>query len=97
MTPAANLVVLAPDMQLNAFVTHLMDDAEQAAAMPVVREGQLVGLIDPEELIDVLDLEDEFGVFARRPSVAASTRPAPRAHLPMLRENEAAQQQAVGR
>jgi CBS domain-containing protein len=96
MPPAANLVVLEPDTPLNAFVARLMDDAEQAAVLPVLRDGKLVGLIDSEELIDVLELEDEFGVFARRPPTAAGVAPAGRAHIPVLRENDTTLQRAAG-
>jgi hypothetical protein len=33
--------------------------------LPVVQEGRLIGLIDVEELLAILELEDEFGLFER--------------------------------
>jgi hypothetical protein len=41
------------------------DDRQEPAPLPVVQEGRLVGLIDPAEMTEFLDLEDEFGLVPR--------------------------------
>lgn len=70
MAPAEDLILLTPETPLSEFVPHFVHDAEQSVVLPVVRDGRLVGLINADELIDVIDLEDEFGLFAPQVSAA---------------------------
>ncbi len=34
--------------------------------LPVVQDGRLLGVIDSEEMLAILEIEDEFGLFERR-------------------------------
>jgi Mg/Co/Ni transporter MgtE len=37
----------------------------QSLPVPVVQSGRLLGLVDAEEILAILELEDEFGLFER--------------------------------
>jgi hypothetical protein len=85
MTPAAELDIMAPDTPLSLLIPRLVHPAQgQQLPLPVVREGRLLGLVDAEELLAILDLEDEFGLFAHgiparsRDETAAQGQASPR-------------------
>jgi Zn-dependent protease len=64
MMPAADLDLIAPTTPVSRLISRLADAAiGPHAALPVVQEGRLVGLIKVEEMLAFLDLEDEFGLF----------------------------------
>jgi Zn-dependent protease len=67
MVPAQSLDIIAPATPLSLLIPRLADLASNPEAMPipVVQEGRLIGLIDAEELLAILELEDEFGLFER--------------------------------
>jgi Zn-dependent protease len=67
MLPARHLDVIAPATSLSLLIPRLAHLASNPEAMPlpVVQEGRLLGLIDAEELLAILELEDEFGLFER--------------------------------
>jgi Zn-dependent protease len=68
MIPAANLMVVPLTTPVSMLIPHLASDAVvQQPYVAVVHEGQLCGMIDADELLVFLDLEDEFGLFARGP------------------------------
>jgi len=67
MLPASSLDVVAPTTPLSMLIPRLAGslDGEPSRPLPVVQEGQLLGLVDAEEILSVLELEDEFGLFGR--------------------------------
>lgn len=66
MAPAAALAPLESTTPLAMVLPRLInDDRQEPAPLPVVQEGRLVGLIDPAEMTEFLDLEDEFGLVPR--------------------------------
>jgi Zn-dependent protease len=67
MLPARSLDIIAPATPLSLLIPRLADltSSTEAMSMPVVQEGRLLGLIDAEELLAILELEDEFGLFER--------------------------------
>lgn len=87
MIPAAALDVVAPDTPVSLLIPRLASSRlEQQLPIPVVRAGRLVGLIDADQLLELLDLEDEFGLLPRsvaqapagaQPAVAAPVQPTP--------------------
>jgi hypothetical protein len=98
MTPAANVTVVTPNTPVSMLIPHLAHETHEQSLVAVVQQGRLCGLIDAEELIALLELEDEFGLFARRTFdqggaesvVDASAQPA------ALSGDYAAQERAVG-
>ncbi|HET9222675.1 MAG TPA: site-2 protease family protein [Roseiflexaceae bacterium] len=68
MLPAANLIVVTPTTPVSALIPHLASDAIiQQPNMMVVQDAELHGMIDADELVALLELEEEFGLFARGP------------------------------
>jgi hypothetical protein len=100
MLPAARLVIVAPTTPVSMLIPHLASDAiVQQPYIAVVREGQLLGMIDADELLALLELEDEFGLFGRGPIARQPgiTPPATKAEEREIPASEyAAQQHAVG-
>jgi hypothetical protein len=78
MLPTRSLDVIAPATPLSLLIPRLADleSSTEALPMAVVQEGRLLGLIDAEELLAILELEDEFGLFERGTSASW-----PAAHL----------------
>jgi Zn-dependent protease len=67
MLPAQRLDVTSPTTTVSMLIprlTVLATDA-QSLPMPVVQAGHLLGLIDAEEMLAILELEEEFGLFER--------------------------------
>jgi Zn-dependent protease len=68
MLPAANLIIVTPTTPVSVLIPHLASDAiSQQPNMIVVQDGELHGMIDADELVALLELEEEFGLFARGP------------------------------
>jgi len=68
MIPAAGLTVVTPTTPVSMLLPHLASQAiAQQPPIAVAQEGRLLGMIDAEELLALLELEDEFGLFARGP------------------------------
>jgi Zn-dependent protease len=82
MLPAQHLDSIAPTTPVSMLIPRLAHPAASAQALPlpVVHEGQLVGLIDAEELLAILEVEDEFGLFDRRMALDTSDAPLVEAH-----------------
>ncbi len=58
--------VTVPPTPLSRLLPQLADAAMSVnAVLPVVQDGQLVGLINAEELRTFLDLDDAFGLLPR--------------------------------
>ena len=66
MLPAAHIGSISPATPVSTLLPRLLTDALwQRMPMPVVDQGQLVGLIDGDQMSEILELEDEFGLFGR--------------------------------
>jgi Zn-dependent protease len=66
MLPTAHIGSISPATPVSMLLPRLLTDALwQRMPMPVVDQGHLVGLIDADQLGEILELEDEFGLFAR--------------------------------
>jgi Zn-dependent protease len=99
MLPAANLIIVTPATPVSVLIPHLASDAMiQQPNMMVVQDGELRGMIDADELVALLELEEEFGLFARGP-IAQRIIPSPTSET-VGREGAAdrhtARQHAVG-
>ncbi len=94
MIPAATLDVAAPDTPVSMLIPLLAAGSrEQQLPVPVVQEGRLVGLIDVDQLVELLDLEDEFGLLPRHnvtqtPTEAQPAAAAPAQPTPTLQQRE---------
>jgi Zn-dependent protease len=77
MLPAQRLDSIAPTTPVSMLIPRLAQLATNAQSLPlpVVHEGQLLGLIDAEEILAILELEDEFGLFDRRMALDTATAP----------------------
>jgi Zn-dependent protease len=75
MLPAQSLETIIPTTPVSMLIPRLAHRATSAQPLPVVQEGRLLGLIDAEELLAILELEDEFGLFDR--GLATDTTNAP--------------------
>jgi Zn-dependent protease len=76
MQPLNSLDVLAPATPVSEIIPRLTNNLTEDldTVFPVVNDGHLLGLINAEELLSILDLEDEFGLFEHglpAPSVRA--------------------------
>jgi hypothetical protein len=68
MIPFANLIIVAPTTPVSMLIPHLASDAMvRQPYIAVVQDGGLHGMIDADELVALLELEEEFGLFARGP------------------------------
>jgi Zn-dependent protease len=66
MLPAAHIGSISPATPVSTLLPRLLTDALwQRMPMPVVDQGRLVGLIDSDQMSEILELEDEFGLFGR--------------------------------
>jgi hypothetical protein len=66
MAPARALAPLAPTTPLSLIIPRLVADHRyEPTPLPVVEAGRLIGLIDRDELVELLALEDSFGVLPR--------------------------------
>jgi Zn-dependent protease len=64
MVPAAGLDSIKPTTPVSHLISRLVEVAiNPQAALPVVQDGRLLGLIKVENMIPILDLEDDFGLF----------------------------------
>jgi hypothetical protein len=93
MIPAAALDVVAPDTPVSLLIPRLASSRlEQQLPVPVVQAGRLVGLIDADQLLELLDLEDEFGLLprdvAQARAEAQSSAAAPVQPTPALQQRE---------
>lgn len=81
MIPLVELPTLAPDTPLSAVLARLDLDPEASDAVPllVLEEGRLIGVIEPRELIPLLDVQEEFGLAPL--DVAATETAAGARHL----------------
>jgi hypothetical protein len=77
MLPAQRLDVITPTTPVSMLIPRLahLATSTQSLPLPVVHEGRLLGLIDPEELLAILELEDEFGLFDRGTALDTATAP----------------------
>jgi len=86
MIPAADLGAISSTMPVSMVLPRVTgDNIPSWWLLPVVDKGRLVGLIDGDELREVLDLDDEFGLFGHTVVVATPAefeRPAPAAAAP---------------
>jgi Zn-dependent protease len=74
MLPTQQLDAIVPTTPVSMLIPRLaaLATSAQSLPMPVVQGGRLLGLIDAEEMLAILELEDEFGLFERG-AVAAVT------------------------
>jgi Zn-dependent protease len=77
MLPAQRLDVITPTTPVSMLIPRLahLATSAQSLPLPVVHEGRLLGLIDPEELLAILELEDEFGLFDRGTALDTTNAP----------------------
>jgi Zn-dependent protease len=77
MLPAQRLDVITRTKPLSMLIPRLahLATSAQSLPLPVVHEGRLLGLIDSEELLAILDLEDEFGLFDRGTALDTTNAP----------------------
>jgi Zn-dependent protease len=77
MLPVQYLETIIPTTPVSMLIPRLAQRATSAQPqpLPVVQDGRLLGLIDAEELLAILELEDEFGLFDR--GMARDTTNAP--------------------
>jgi Zn-dependent protease len=74
MTPAAQLHTVAPDTPVSALMPWMVSEAgAQAGILPVVQAGRLAGVLDAEELGELLEIEQEFGLCPR-PALGRAAR-----------------------
>jgi hypothetical protein len=92
MLPAQRLDSIAPTTPVSMLIPRLahLAASAQALPLPVVHEGRLLGLIDAEELLAILELEEEFGLFDRRMALDTT-------NAPLVEANTKAAQPAVSR
>jgi hypothetical protein len=77
MLPAQSLDIITPTTPVSMLIPRLVQLAANAQSLPlpVVHEGRLLGLIDAKEILAILELEDEFGLFDRRMALDTASAP----------------------
>ncbi|MEP7190963.1 MAG: hypothetical protein ABI901_17375, partial [Roseiflexaceae bacterium] len=67
MLPAADLSAIAPSIPVSMLIPRLLNGLREDRHMPllVVQDGRLLGVIDSEDMLTLLEIEDEFGLFGR--------------------------------
>jgi Zn-dependent protease len=74
MIPSAKLDVVTPDTPVSMLLPRLIGGMPgQYPLLPVVQDGRLLGVIDAAQMLAILDLEDEFGLFAHEPTIQPQT------------------------
>jgi hypothetical protein len=67
MLPAGDLSAIAPSTPVSMLIPRLLNSMSEERSMPVpvVEDGQLLGVIDGDEMLTILEIEEEFGLFER--------------------------------